>query len=57
MDDYLVNIDQLRKLKELCNENLVLLDSGSHLGFLYRKEFQDSLIRDIELNDKLVIEK
>ena len=49
-DDYLINKDQILKLKEIVKENLKCLNCGSHLGFLYRKEFIDSLKQDIILN-------
>lgn len=47
MDDYLTNHEQLKNLRSLTGSNLVLFDHGSHLGELYRKEFQDELIKDI----------
>jgi len=50
MDDYFVNQQQLKKLKELSSSNIVLLNDGAHLGFLYRQEFIDSLKKDIALN-------
>ena len=48
-DDYLVNTNQLRQLKQCCGKNAVLIDHGSHLGFLYRQEFIDALKKDIAL--------
>lgn len=50
LDDYLVNTNQLRQLKQCCGKNAVLIDHGSHLGFLYRQEFIDALKKDIALN-------
>ncbi len=47
VDDYLVSQQQLKKLKEYSNNKIVFLNNGSHLGFLYRKEFQDELKKDI----------
>ena len=32
-----------KKLKEYTGANTVLIDNGSHLGFLYRQEFIDNL--------------
>lgn len=48
LDDYFTNKDQISKLKTLSGKHLICLSSGAHLGFLYRKEFIDSLISDIE---------
>ena len=60
LDDYLVNANQLALLKDYCRKNLVLLNNGSHLGFLYRKEFLNSLkseIPDIEMKNEIEYEK
>lgn len=43
LNDYLTNTTQLKKLKEYTGANTVLIDNGSHLGFLYRQEFIDNL--------------
>lgn len=48
LDDYFVNKNQLASLKTIAKGNLVLLNNGSHLGFLYRKEFQDKLKSQIK---------
>ncbi len=47
LDDYLVSPPQLSTLKSLCGNNLILFNNGSHLGFLYRKEFINSLKNQI----------
>ncbi len=47
LDDYLVDKSQLSKLKQYSENKLVLFDHGSHLGFMYRKEFLDELNNDI----------
>lgn len=47
LDDYYVNQEQLAWLKRLSNEKTSLISNGSHLGFLYRKEFQDEFKKDI----------
>ena len=47
LDDYLVNQSQLKDLREYAGKNLVLFDKGSHLGYLYRKEFKNELLKDI----------
>lgn len=47
MDDYYINKEQLNWLKKIGLNKVVLLQNGSHLGFLYRKEFQDSFKNDI----------
>jgi len=48
MDDYFINEKQLSWLKKIGQNKVVLLQNGAHLGFLYRKEFQDSLKNDIQ---------
>lgn len=62
LDDYLVNKEQLSSLKNCCKDNIILLNNGSHLGFLYRKEFLNSLNNqipqkniDLTLNDEYLI--
>lgn len=52
LDDYLVNIDQLKKLKEYSRTNMKLIDKGAHLGFLYREEFINDLKEEISLKEK-----
>ncbi len=52
LDDYLINKAQLKLLKNLCDDKLVLFSNGAHLGFLYRDEFINELISDIKLNSK-----
>lgn len=47
LDDYLANKKQLRELKSLCDDKLVLFNNGAHLGFLYRDEFVEELKREI----------
>lgn len=49
LDDYYVNHEQLTWLKKQCNDKVVLFNNGSHLGFLYRKEFMDEFKKDINL--------
>jgi hypothetical protein len=51
LDDYFVSREQLVWLKEHCNNKSVFLSNGSHLGFLYRKEFIDELKKDIALKN------
>ena len=48
LDDYLTNKKQLKQLKQYTGDKTVLLSNGSHLGFLYRQEFMDSLKNDIK---------
>ncbi len=48
LDDYFVNKSQLAKLKEYTGDRLKCLNCGAHLGFLYRKEFNDALMEDIK---------
>lgn len=47
LDDFFVNRNQLEQLKLYSPSSVVCLNNGSHLGFLYRKEFQDALKKDI----------
>lgn len=49
-DDYLINKEQLTKLKKIAGQHLKCLNCGAHLGFLYRKEFGDSLMADLKGN-------
>ncbi len=50
LDDFFVNRNQLEQLKLYSPSNVICLNNGSHLGFLYRKEFQDVFKRDILIN-------
>ena len=50
LDDYFVSKKQIAELKSISGEKLICLNCGSHLGFLYRKEFTDSLINSIKIN-------
>ena len=56
LDDYLVNKQQLAKIKDYAGDKLVLLSNGSHLGFLYRKEFIAELKHEIS-KDKEILAK
>lgn len=47
VDDYFVNQNQLNWLKKQSGEKTVLFSNGSHLGFMYRKEFLDEFKKDI----------
>ena len=49
-DDFLINKKQLEQLKRYSPSNVICLNNGSHLGFLYREEFLDSFKKDIVLN-------
>lgn len=53
IDDYFVNKEQLRKLKEYSGKKTVLLSNGGHLGYLYRQEFINELKKDIALQNKI----
>lgn len=57
LDDYLVNQKLLKQLKQLTGKKTVLIDHGSHLGYLYRKEFLDELKKDINLNPEKLADK
>lgn len=56
LDDYLVNTTQLRQLKKYAGNKAVLISNGSHLGFLYRPEFIQALIKDITLSENKLAE-
>ena len=47
-NDYLINKIQLKQLKRMTGNNLVILNNGSHMGFLYRPEFLSDLKKTIE---------
>lgn len=49
LDDCFVNPEQLIWLKKETNNKSVFFSNGSHLGFLYRKEFLDEFKKDIKL--------
>ena len=49
LDDYFATPEQLIWLKRQSGEKSVFFDNGSHLGFLYRKEFIDEFKKDITL--------
>lgn len=57
IDDYYTNEEQLNWLKKTGSNKVVLLQNGSHLGFLYRKEFQDALKNDIAISELGLIQK
>lgn len=47
LDDYFVTSEQLIWLKNNSKEKAVFFSNGSHLGFMYRKEFIDRFKKDI----------
>lgn len=51
LDDYFVNPEQLAWLKNQTSNKSVFFSNGSHLGFLYRKEFMDQFKKDITLQN------
>lgn len=53
IDDYYVNQEQLIWLKNQTGDKTVLFSNGSHLGFLYRKEFLDEFIKDIKIKNTI----
>ena len=46
-DDFFATEGQIKRLKTLAGKHLVCVSNGSHLGFLYRKEFQEALKADV----------
>lgn len=57
IDDYYVNQEQLIWLKNQSQNKTLLFSNGSHLGFLYRKEFLDEFKKDIMLQNTLPFNK
>lgn len=57
LDDYFVNPEQLIWLKEQTNNKSVFFSNGSHLGFLYRKEFLDEFKKDTMLQKAVPTDK
>lgn len=51
LDDFFTSPEQLAWLKDQTREKTVLFSNGSHLGFLYRKEFLDEFKKDTSLKD------
>lgn len=47
LDDCFTSAQQLKWLKSKTGNRMVLFSNGSHLGFLYRKEFLDEFTNDI----------
>jgi ABC-type transporter lipoprotein component MlaA len=43
VNDYLISTEQLKLLKNMAKDKLTIFDNGSHMGFLYRKEFLENL--------------
>ena len=52
LDDYYVNKDQIAKLKDIVDSKLICFNCGSHLGFLYRKEFEQALKNEFNFQEK-----
>ena len=48
MDDYLINREQLSRLKIFAGKHLICLSNGAHLGFMYRPEFLNMLKKEVE---------
>lgn len=48
-DDFFTNHEQLAWLKQQSGNKTVIFNNGSHLGFLYRKEFLNEFLKDINL--------
>lgn len=47
-DDYFTNPEQLSWLKKQSGKKTLLFSNGSHLGFLYRKEFIDAFTKELQ---------
>lgn len=57
IDDYYTNQEQLSWLKQQTGKKSVFFSNGSHLGYLYRKEFFDSFMNDIKMPEAKPIGK
>lgn len=57
LDDYLVNSQQLARLKRYAGDKAVFVSNGSHLGYMYRAEFLDALKKEISLKTDTVAVK
>lgn len=55
IDDYLVNQNQLKKLKICTGKKTTLLSNGAHLGFMYTPEFIEDLKKEILLTEKTAL--
>ena len=55
LDDYFTNQSQISKLKAIAGNHLVCLNCGSHLGFLYRREFLDELKKELTNQVKISV--
>lgn len=55
IDDYLVNQNQLKRLKVYSGKNTILFSNGAHLGFMYTPEFLENLKNEISLNEKTAL--
>lgn len=49
LDDYFVNTEHLVWLKKQSGDKAFYFSNGSHLGFMYRKEFVDEFKKEIKL--------
>lgn len=57
LDDYFVNQQQLANLKKLSGLKAIYFSNGSHLGFMYRKEFLEQFKKDLKLEAKKPADK
>lgn len=55
LNDYLVNQNLLRKLKNYTGRNTTLVNNGAHLGFIYTPEFIEELKKEITLPTKTAL--
>jgi len=46
-DDYLLSPEHVQWLKNTAKGKITIFSNGSHMGFLYRQEFQDKFIKEI----------
>ena len=52
LDDYFVNKKQIAKLKNIADSKLICFNCGAHLGFMYRKEFEQALKKEFNFAEK-----
>lgn len=53
VDDMLTTPEQIKWLKDITASKTILFNNGSHLGFMYRKEFFDMFKKDITTSNFL----
>ena len=50
-------LDKKEIIKKIAKDRLILVNNGSHLGYLYRDEFLNSLRNQIKLHNEIIANK